>query len=514
VNALVLAALALGAAPARYNDRVTAPPRVPLVIHVEQLVRKLAPKPPDVEPRLERAAAEIARRAPSSGPPPNELVQAALWLHGLVEPPPHLVVVTMATGSDEATLLEELKAQLPRVIASGSYRRLGVAAEVVGEKTNVVVALQESFVELEPIPRALPAGGGAALRGRIVGPYVRPEVLVTAPDGQVTPIFTAARDDIKQFTASLRCLAVGRHQVEITGDDRFGPAVLANFPVDCGLPAPSELVAGQRIEPEAAWKDAAQVEAELARLVNADRTRAGLGSLQLDVRLSQVARAHSEDMVRSHFVGHVSPTTGSAADRLHAARIPAQLILENVARAYSPGEVERGLMESPGHRANLLNGEVTRLGVGVALGEAQAGVREIFATQLFLKAPEALPNDWQAALLQRIAELRRTRDLAPLVEDAKLDQIAASTAVELAKKHSSSSGAQEVLQRAIGSANFGARYAKVTSGIAITTDLPQAIASLERPLAERSAVGVGVGVANGSANDADSVYVVVLLGGR
>src|SRR5207248_11161462 len=195
---------------------------------------------------------------------------------------------------DDGPLLDELRAQLPRVLKSGSYRRLGVAAETVGDKTNVVVALQESFIELEPVPRALPAGGGVMLKGRIRAPYGKPEVLVTAPDGKVTPLFTAARADVMKFTASLRCLAVGRHQVEITGDDKYGPAVLANFPVECGLPAPSELVPGARVEPQAETevKDAAQVEAELEKLVNADRARAGLAPLTVDARLTRVARGH------------------------------------------------------------------------------------------------------------------------------------------------------------------------------------------------------------------------------
>jgi uncharacterized protein YkwD len=512
VNFLVLAALALGAAPARYNDPVAPPPRGPLVAHVEELVRKLADPKIEVEPRLEKAAAEIARRAPPSGPPPNELVQAALWLHGLIEPPPHLVVVTMAAGADDGPLLDELRAQLPRVLRSGSYRRLGVAAQTVDDKTNVVVALQESFVEMAPIPRALPAGGGAELKGRIRAPYGKPEVLVTAPDGKVTPLFVAARADVVKFTASLHCLAVGRHQVEITGDDKYGPAVLANFPVDCGLPAPTELVPGARAEPRADGevKDAAQVEAELEKLVNADRARAGLAALTIDARLTQVARAHSEDMVKHHFVGHVSPSTGSAADRLRAASIAAQLVLENVARAYSPGEVERGLMESPGHRANLLNNEVTHLGVGVVLGDGQAGVREIFATQLFVRAPEALPppEKWQPTVVRLIGDLRRQRNLAPLEEDARLRDIAISTAGDLARNRSSSGAAQALLGKTLGASDL--RYRAVKSGIAITTDLPQAVDALKGPLGDKDALALGVGVAKAD----DSIYVVVLLGSR
>jgi uncharacterized protein YkwD len=300
--------------------------------------------------------------------------------------------------------------------------------------------------------------------------------------------------------------------VEITGDDKYGPAVLANFPVECGLPAPSELVPGARAEQHAEEpvRDAAQVEAELEKLVNADRARAGLAALTPDAHLSQVARAHSEDMVHHHFVGHVSPTTGSAADRLRVAQIAAQLILENVARAYSPGEVERGLMESPGHRANILSGEVSHLGVGVALGDAQSGVREIFATQLFVRAPETLPppGEWQATLVKLIGELRRARGLAALAEDPRLGEIAAATAAELAQKKSSSGAAQALLQKALAGVDF--HYRAVKSGVAITSDLPQAVEALRGPLADRDGAGVGVGVARTGAD----VYVVVLVGSR
>ena len=382
---LLLAALL---AIARYNDPLPPEPRAPLVGHIEELVRKLAPegKRPEVDPRLERATVEIARRAPKNGPPPNELVEAALWLNGIIEPPPHLIVVSMSDPREESALLDELRGQLPKIFSTGNYRRVGAAAELVGNQTNIVLALQESFVELQPVPRALPSGGEATLKGKLRGAYVRPEVLVTAPGGQVQPLFVAARNDVTQFTATLHCLEVGRHQVEIVADDKFGPSVLANFPVDCGVPAPSELVAGQRLD-DAPAMNATQAEAELGRLMNADRARAGLAPLELDPRLSQVARSHSRDMVQHHFVGHVSPSTGSAADRLHNAKVATQLVLENVARAYSPGEVERGWMESPGHRANILSREVDRFGVGVTLGDVSSGVREIFATQLFIKAP-------------------------------------------------------------------------------------------------------------------------------
>src|SRR5436305_130550 len=125
-------------------------------------------------------------------------------------------------------------------------------------------------------------------------------------------------------------------------------------------------------------------------------------------------------------------------------------------------------MESPGHRANLLNGEVTHLGVGVALGDGQSGVREILATQLFVRAPEALPppEEWQPTLIRLIGDLRKQRNLAPLEEDARLRDIANSTAGDLARNRSSSGAAQVILSKTLGTSNL--RYRAVKSGVAIT----------------------------------------------
>ena len=69
--------------------------------------------------------------APSSGPPANELVQGALWVHGIVEPSPHLILATMGPGGDEE-LLRELGGDLPAVLAQGRYSRVGVGLVPAG----------------------------------------------------------------------------------------------------------------------------------------------------------------------------------------------------------------------------------------------------------------------------------------------------------------------------------------------------------------------------------------------
>jgi uncharacterized protein YkwD len=517
MRATLLVALAVGgsaaaAAPARYNEPVArAGARSRLVARIESLVDEVARargrEPPRVEPRLERAAGEIAAHVPPSGPPPNELVESALWLHGVVEPPPHLVVLSAGAGG-EAAMLDELRAQVARLVESGRFRRVGVAEQPDGEGTRVVLALQESFLDLEPVPRALPSGAAASLRGRLLGPYQHPEAFVTAPDGTVARLPLGG--DALCFDGAFRCgRADGRYQLELTGEDRFGPSVVANFPVYCGVPAPS----GIRLPPasahEAPVADAHAAESQIAQRVNADRARAGVAPLAVDAALSQVARAHSLDMRDHHFVGHVSPSTGSVADRTRKAGLDGQLLLENVARAYSPGEAERGLMESPGHRANLLNPQVTRLGVGVALADGG----ELFVTQVFSRPLDSVDAHTPGELRRRVDVLRRQRGLHALDADAALDRVAADTARELARGALTQDHAGEPAERALGT--LADRFRSLRTVVAVGGGLDAALGSMSGALGDAGATAAGVGVAAGRRADKSSaVFVVVVLAAK
>src|SRR5690606_15333461 len=123
------------------------------------------------------------------------------------------------------------------------------------------------------------------------------------------------------FTASVSCgKHVGRQQVEITASDAGGSTVLANFPVWCGTEPPRSIT----IEPtheDDIIVDAAEAERRMLALINRDREAAGLRPVEWDERVAQVSRAHSEDMRKTKIVAHISPTTGSAADRVRAANI-------------------------------------------------------------------------------------------------------------------------------------------------------------------------------------------------
>ena len=126
-----------------------------------------------------------------------------------------------------------------------------------------------------------------------------------------------------------------------------------------------------------------QAEAQMVALVNEERANAGLPALVVDPRLVPVARQHSEEMFRLKYFGHQSPVKGSPFDRLEAAGIRYSRAGENLAYAQSVAVAHRGLMQSEGHRENILRPEFTRIGIGVV----SAGPYGKMFTQMFLTPP-------------------------------------------------------------------------------------------------------------------------------
>ncbi len=115
---------------------------------------------------------------------------------------------------------------------------------------------------------------------------------------------------------------------------------------------------------------AADEEAMLA-LVNKERTANGLRPVQADSELRDVGRAHSKDMFARGYFAHDTPDGLTPFDRMDAAGIKYQLAGENIALAPNVDVAHEGLMNSPGHRANILKPEYRRLGIGCMNGGAR-----------------------------------------------------------------------------------------------------------------------------------------------
>src|SRR5690606_18846499 len=108
--------------------------------------------------------------------------------------------------------------------------------------------------------------------------------------------------------------------------------------------------------------------AAVVELTNDARRRAGCGELVVDDRLVAAAQAHSDDMAAQGYFSHTSLDGRSFADRIRAAGYPSPGG-ENIARGQrSAAEVVAAWMDSPGHRANILNCSFRAIGVGLHEG--------------------------------------------------------------------------------------------------------------------------------------------------
>jgi uncharacterized protein YkwD len=104
---------------------------------------------------------------------------------------------------------------------------------------------------------------------------------------------------------------------------------------------------------------------EMLDLVNSERKSNGLAELILDDKLSVVGQEHCKDMFANGYFSHYSPDGKSPFDRMLDAKINFMIAGENLALAPTTAEAFAGLMESPGHRANMLSKDFGRVGIGV-----------------------------------------------------------------------------------------------------------------------------------------------------
>jgi len=122
-------------------------------------------------------------------------------------------------------------------------------------------------------------------------------------------------------------------------------------------------------------------EQKVVDLTNQERAKQGLKPLTANWELSRVARYKSEDMRDKNYFDHTSPTYGSPFDMMKKFGISYKTAGENIAAGQqTPEEVVKAWMNSPGHRANILNSTYTQIGVGYAKG----GSYGVYWTQQFI----------------------------------------------------------------------------------------------------------------------------------
>lgn len=121
------------------------------------------------------------------------------------------------------------------------------------------------------------------------------------------------------------------------------------------------------------------LEAKMLELVNAERAKEGLKPLVADPEMAVVARKHSRDMFAKGFFAHVNLDGKDPFGRMRQEGVRFLTAGENLALAQTLDLAHNGLMNSPGHRANILHKSFGRLGIGILDG----GIYGLMVTQNF-----------------------------------------------------------------------------------------------------------------------------------
>jgi uncharacterized protein YkwD len=259
---------------------------------------------------------------------------------------------------------------VPLLLVVGAVAVVTVGAPMVsGAVTSFTdpVALESIPTPTGTVPDAVGSGGSSSSGGSVDDPLVRMGV-----DGDPAPQTSAAAP---AAPSSVEAPSPVSPSAPATGS-AAAEASEAAVPVE-------EPAAGSEAEAEAPAVDAETEPAPVARaavpadptaetavlaLVNEARVDAGCGALTADPALAAVARAHSADMRDRDYFSHTSPEGLSPFDRAERAGIDYSRA-ENIAFGQADATaVMEAWLESPGHRANILDCELTKLGVGVAEG--------------------------------------------------------------------------------------------------------------------------------------------------
>ncbi|MCS5696829.1 CAP domain-containing protein [Desulfofundulus thermocisternus] len=155
-------------------------------------------------------------------------------------------------------------------------------------------------------------------------------------------------------------------QLLVGGEGKSLSGQPAPQPAPQPVPNPPAPRPAPRPEPPAGSVSGLTVdEQQMIQLINQERARYGLAPLKVNMELVKVARLKARDMVEKGYFSHNSPTYGSPFEMMSQFGITYRYAGENLAGAPTVEMAHNNLMNSPGHRANILNANYKEIGIGV-----------------------------------------------------------------------------------------------------------------------------------------------------
>lgn len=434
-------------------------------------------------------------------PPSARTIQRIAWAAGVMDPTPALSLVT-SQGDIPASSVADA---IARDVVGGGYNRVAVGLAQGSDGTRVVaVLLSQRRVTLSAlVPRRANVGERVLLRGTMAEGLRSPELALTDAEGHIdrTPL-----GDGPDFFTQFPVRSSGTWQVELLAVAASGVTVIANFPLYVGVDPPSPTVEVAQVSNE----QPAQVVDALMQRINEVRLAAHRPALTLMPNLADVARAHSEAMATTRTFAHNSQDGRTPGDRIRAAGIQSGVILENIGRGSGSEEIHQGLMESPGHRANIENARVTHVGIGAVRDPSVAG--GFIVTQDFVEVA-ATVNVAQAPdrVLERINSVRQRRGVNPVVARPQLMEVASRAAQAFFSP--SAPTQQRVVEQANREASRAGLVFRRIEVLATIVPSVEDATGLE-PLFNYEVAGMGIGISQGSrpGMPPNSIFVIYVLG--
>ncbi len=402
---------------------------------------------------------------------------------------------------------------LDEKVEPGRYTHFAVGVTRFPDQKRMVTTLLlgRRPVRIEPLPVCPEPNSRQELELVMRRGYSHPRWLMTTPRGDVLK-GSLEYESGKWRSAVPLDAGRGKYTLELVVNGPAGPEVAALFPLYAGterarLPAKTLRPAPGR------YRSPGDAERALVELVNQERAELKLPALERDQELSRLAREHAMDLLMARHASHRSRNTGALTDRLRKAGVEFERALENVALTPSPQAAHDRFMDSPGHRINVLDPSVTRLGVGVAM--ERTAVEDVLAVcQVYVEKPQ---GGAEATGVETVVELinarRRTKGRFALGLDATLSQIARRSARRLV-----ASG-----DRADPEAEGERLLQQLTDGELVVADVAIRYFHARRPervlaspeIFENQFNRLGVGIARSAdASQAGKVWIALIFAGR
>lgn len=303
--------------------------------------------------RLDRAAMALATRVDlgAGGQIASGQLRFVLEEAGISD----AQVVPFTVAGDLAPHLPKLLTRLDRRAPPTHF---GVArVERDGLTVQAVLLVHRGFTQTARLPRR--HGQGAfSVAGTLRPGYFKPTLVVAPPKRPIRAQSVAAGRGVAGVVAL--DAGPGVYGVELVAESQYGPVVLVNHRVWVEVEPPQRPTV--RLRPATDFDAPALL---LMSWINDLRRHNSRGPLQVHPKLVEAAAAHAKELATRGRLAHFSADSGSLKTRLKQLGVRAEVVAENLAEADDPRAAIQALIDSPGHKRNLLMRGVSHIGVAV-----------------------------------------------------------------------------------------------------------------------------------------------------